>query len=419
MSGQLEAFCHACDDTFAVPGGGDPSSLVCPSCRSDFVEVVESTDASGVNNVSHGEAMSRISVVPAGTVAVRFSSFGDSSSGLTGVLGGDYNLTHMWDTIVPRLGELSQGLNIGDFSFESALDRIIDHLADAHQPVQTPADSRVVAALPRNKFSAVPPVDGVRAKDPSTAEGSGGCENDTCVVCHDDYKTDDVIVTLPCGHFFHDSCIAPWFQERNTCPVCRLALPLQHEDASDEQELTEEQGDFMDIDEPDEFHDSSSQQEASAMRNSFPIATTQESSSESVQHPVTDGNPGQDTEERGSVEGRGEDLRNRINGAQQELEVLQRRLSEQLSEHQRLRGQITELQTQRTHLHSQYYDQQDSTVRLDALSDRAESMLSRFAQRLRNALGRDGGGGNNNRETVPDVGVPPQSDSQQTRRELE
>jgi E3 ubiquitin-protein ligase RNF115/126 len=58
-----------------------------------------------------------------------------------------------------------------------------------------------------------------------------------CAVCKDQFKlgTDDpdeqVVITLPCKHPFHEPCIMPWLQSSGTCPVCRHALvpqPEQH-----------------------------------------------------------------------------------------------------------------------------------------------------------------------------------------------
>lgn len=48
-----------------------------------------------------------------------------------------------------------------------------------------------------------------------------------CAVCKDQFKleTDDpdeqVVVTLPCKHPFHEGCIIPWIKSSGTCPVCR------------------------------------------------------------------------------------------------------------------------------------------------------------------------------------------------------
>lgn len=52
-----------------------------------------------------------------------------------------------------------------------------------------------------------------------------------CAVCKDQFEldTDDpaeqVVVTLPCKHPFHEPCIIPWLKSSGTCPVCRYAKP--------------------------------------------------------------------------------------------------------------------------------------------------------------------------------------------------
>ena len=48
-----------------------------------------------------------------------------------------------------------------------------------------------------------------------------------CAVCKEQFKleTEDpdeqVVVTLPCNHPFHEPCITPWLKSSGTCPVCR------------------------------------------------------------------------------------------------------------------------------------------------------------------------------------------------------
>ncbi|EFX04951.1 PA domain containing protein [Grosmannia clavigera kw1407] len=43
-----------------------------------------------------------------------------------------------------------------------------------------------------------------------------------CVVCLEDYVAGDRIMSLPCGHEFHASCIIPWLTtRRRTCPICK------------------------------------------------------------------------------------------------------------------------------------------------------------------------------------------------------
>ena len=48
-----------------------------------------------------------------------------------------------------------------------------------------------------------------------------------CAVCKDQFAlgTEDpdeqIVITLPCHHPFHEPCILPWLKTSATCPVCR------------------------------------------------------------------------------------------------------------------------------------------------------------------------------------------------------
>ncbi|XP_063172893.1 E3 ubiquitin-protein ligase RNF115 isoform X2 [Candoia aspera] len=45
-----------------------------------------------------------------------------------------------------------------------------------------------------------------------------------CPVCKDDYTVAEQVRQLPCNHYFHSSCIVPWLELHDTCPVCRKSL---------------------------------------------------------------------------------------------------------------------------------------------------------------------------------------------------
>jgi len=34
-----------------------------------------------------------------------------------------------------------------------------------------------------------------------------------CSVCLEVYDTGDMLTTLPCGHYYHNTCIIPWLQQ--------------------------------------------------------------------------------------------------------------------------------------------------------------------------------------------------------------
>src|SRR3990167_8523436 len=46
---------------------------------------------------------------------------------------------------------------------------------------------------------------------------------DVCAICLESRpaSTDPGGVVLECSHIFHKSCIATWFDRRNTCPLCK------------------------------------------------------------------------------------------------------------------------------------------------------------------------------------------------------
>ncbi|KAF8481895.1 hypothetical protein DFH94DRAFT_733674 [Russula ochroleuca] len=101
---------------------------------------------------------------------------------------------------------------MGDYVFnQEALDHIITQIMEqgsSSRPV--PATEDVMEQLHREVLE----------------EGSPLLGRD-CAVCKDQFALnteepdDQVIVTLPCDHPFHEGCIMPWLKSSATCPVCR------------------------------------------------------------------------------------------------------------------------------------------------------------------------------------------------------
>jgi hypothetical protein len=46
-------------------------------------------------------------------------------------------------------------------------------------------------------------------------------EKKNCVICMEEFGDNDVILTVPCYHIFHQSCVMEWFKIENTCPICK------------------------------------------------------------------------------------------------------------------------------------------------------------------------------------------------------
>lgn len=126
----------------------------------------------------------------------------------------------MNDFIGRGFGDPTTEGRMGDYVFnQEALDQIITQLmenSNAHRPV--PATDEIISNLPREVLERNSPM----------------LEKD-CAVCKEQFKleTEDpdeqVVITLPCKHPFHEPCILPWLKSSGTCPVCRHALIPQPE----------------------------------------------------------------------------------------------------------------------------------------------------------------------------------------------
>ncbi|KAF9486587.1 hypothetical protein BDN70DRAFT_941472 [Pholiota conissans] len=140
---------------------------------------------------------------------------------ISGALMAQYLMALLGHNDTATLGMPENG-RMGDYVFnQEALDQIISQImenSNAHRPV--PATEEVIAKLPREVLM----------------EGSERLEQD-CAVCKEQFKLDtedpdeQIVVTLPCKHPFHQPCILPWLSSSGTCPVCRFQLvpqPEQH-----------------------------------------------------------------------------------------------------------------------------------------------------------------------------------------------
>lgn len=46
-------------------------------------------------------------------------------------------------------------------------------------------------------------------------------EAEPCCICQDEYKDEEDLGTLECGHDFHSECIKQWLMQKNICPICK------------------------------------------------------------------------------------------------------------------------------------------------------------------------------------------------------
>lgn len=56
-------------------------------------------------------------------------------------------------------------------------------------------------------------------------------EDAQCVVCREEFKDEQLIMQLPCKHFFcEDGCTVQWLKQHDACPLCRARVPPVVED---------------------------------------------------------------------------------------------------------------------------------------------------------------------------------------------
>ena len=47
---------------------------------------------------------------------------------------------------------------------------------------------------------------------------------ESCSICLENYKKNDTINILKCGHKYHEKCIDEWIEKSDNCPLCRLSI---------------------------------------------------------------------------------------------------------------------------------------------------------------------------------------------------
>jgi E3 ubiquitin-protein ligase AIP2 len=47
-------------------------------------------------------------------------------------------------------------------------------------------------------------------------------------VCREDFAEGDRLIKMPCSvqHVFHAKCVQTWLKRDDSCPMCRVSLPV-------------------------------------------------------------------------------------------------------------------------------------------------------------------------------------------------
>jgi hypothetical protein len=45
-----------------------------------------------------------------------------------------------------------------------------------------------------------------------------------CIICQMEYEKDNLVILLPCNHYFHVECLENYFKYNNVCPIDKIPL---------------------------------------------------------------------------------------------------------------------------------------------------------------------------------------------------
>uniref|UniRef100_A0A672UCX7 Ring finger protein 128 n=1 Tax=Strigops habroptila TaxID=2489341 RepID=A0A672UCX7_STRHB len=87
---------------------------------------------------------------------------------------------------------------------------------------------RIARAQSRNqrqlKAKAKAAIEQLQLRTLKQGDKETGPDGDSCVVCIELYKPNEVVRILTCNHLFHKNCIDPWLLEHRTCPMCKCDI---------------------------------------------------------------------------------------------------------------------------------------------------------------------------------------------------
>ena len=123
-----------------------------------------------------------------------------------------------------RLGTAYQQFDVALAAAEARLPRAIIQSWRWHPPSTTTSNAMKIAestpAISNSSSAgACEPGDGCSVDcDPEHSE------EHLCVICITALEAHEGGVRLPCGHVFHESCVAEWLRKHSSCPHCRAQL---------------------------------------------------------------------------------------------------------------------------------------------------------------------------------------------------
>ena len=85
----------------------------------------------------------------------------------------------------------------------------------ARQATHDPVVSRVLYLRPIAR--AIQPFRCRKIQDDFTIRSS-------CPICLEEFRLQALVPDLACKHIFHEACLLEWYEQHDTCPICRSRL---------------------------------------------------------------------------------------------------------------------------------------------------------------------------------------------------
>ncbi|KAI0528723.1 hypothetical protein KFK09_001265 [Dendrobium nobile] len=225
-------FCHHC--ATAIPM--DPSTgtvPVCPDCRRRSMEESDHPSSSytpssrPLNPIPTVTSFLAVSPSTGATISrsasFEYRHFGED---FVHVISDTGFFSPPYPTAVPVLNPLPTVGSEISFEFlggyidiclnEGAIMNTTDIQRQIVQLLQIYANFLARQAAPLAAIAALP--------DVTVTEDLLHSNGAQCPVCREDFKIGEEVKQLPCKHVYHKSCIVPWLEMRNSCPVCRSKL---------------------------------------------------------------------------------------------------------------------------------------------------------------------------------------------------
>ncbi|RZB76058.1 putative E3 ubiquitin-protein ligase ZFP1 isoform B [Glycine soja] len=111
-------------------------------------------------------------------------------------------------------------LDIEDMSYEASIHGFgVELLALGERigKVNTGLSEEMITSQMKTKTYLLLPTNAINLEEAASEEQ----ENDSCIICQDEYKSQEKIGILQCGHEYHADCLKKWLLVKNVCPICK------------------------------------------------------------------------------------------------------------------------------------------------------------------------------------------------------